>query len=109
MSTTPNITELMKKAEELQKVLTEAHERLSNTEFTAESGAGIVKATCNGNHKVTKIEITNEAYAEGKEILSDLIVAAVNKAHEKAEKATQDKMRNLTQSLGIPPMFEEDK
>ena len=103
----PDINDLMKKAQELQKVMAETHEKLTNSLFTAEAGAGLVKATCTGNHKVIKIEISDEAYDEGKEVLADLIVAAVNKAHEKAEKATQDKMRSLTQNLGIPPMFED--
>jgi len=102
MTDKPNLSELMKKAQEMQKVMNEAHEALSRAEFIGISGGGMVEVTLTGRYDAKRVKFTDEAFEEGKEVLQDLTAAAINDAVRKVEKASQDKMMRLTKDLGIP-------
>jgi len=89
---------LMKKAQEMQQNLQKAQEEVANLEITGESGAGMVKVTMTGKHDLKKVTI-DPSIMDDKEMLEDLIAAAVNDANKKLEKASGDKMGNLTAGL----------
>ncbi len=80
-------------------------ESLKSIRVVGEAGAGMVKIEMDGRHVVHHIEIDDEIYQAGKTVVLGLIVAAVNNASEKAEKAMQDKMAQFTTGLGLPPNF----
>ncbi len=99
---------LMKKAQEMQKNMEKAQEEIAKLEVTGESGAGMVKVTMTGKHDIKKIDI-DEAVMDDKEMLEDLIAAAVNDANRKVEEQTQAKMGSVTSGMpfggGLPGGF----
>lgn len=96
---------LMKQAQKMQENLQKAQEQIAQAEQTGESGAGLVKVVMNGRHDVKSINIDDSLMEEEKEILEDLIAAAVNDAVRKIESYTQDKMAEVTGGMGMPPGF----
>jgi len=96
---------LMKQAQEMQDKMQQAQEEVANIEVNGESGAGLVKVFMTGRHDVSKIEIHDDLLDEDKEILEDLIAAAVNDAVRKVEVETKDKMSSATSGLPLPPGF----
>ncbi len=92
---------LMKKAQEMQKNLEKAQEEVAKLEVNGESGAGMVKVTMTGKHDIKKVTI-DEAVMDDKEMLEDLIAAAINDANRKVEEQTQTKMSGV--SSGMPGM-----
>jgi DNA-binding YbaB/EbfC family protein len=84
---------------EMEKVQNE----LGNKTVSAESGGGMVKATANGKKEIISIEIDNEVVSSGdKEMIEDLVVAAVNKALESANKMAEEEMASVTKGM-MPP------
>jgi len=96
---------LMKQAQEMQAKMQEAQEEMARLEITGESGAGLVKVTMTGRHDVKKVDIDNALMTEDKEMLEDLLAAAVNDAVRKIEKNNQDNMAGMTSGLNLPPGF----
>ncbi|MCB1828604.1 MAG: YbaB/EbfC family nucleoid-associated protein [Chromatiaceae bacterium] len=97
------IGNLMKQAQKMQADLQKAQEQLAREETTGESGGGLVKVTMNGKHEVRRIEIDQSLMGDDKEMLEDLVAAAVNDVvHRIAEKA-QESMSGLTAGMGLPP------
>ncbi|MCW8886844.1 MAG: YbaB/EbfC family nucleoid-associated protein [Motiliproteus sp.] len=96
---------LMKQAQEMQEKLQAAQEEIANAEVTGESGAGMVKIQMNGRHDVKRVDLDPSLMEEDKEILEDLIAAAVNDAVRKIESSSQEKMASLTGGMGMPPGF----
>lgn len=90
---------LMKKAQEMQQNLQKAQEEVANLEINGESGAGLVKVTMTGKHDLKKVSI-DASLMDDKEMLEDLIAAAVNDANHKLEKESSSKMGGL--AGGIP-------
>jgi hypothetical protein len=94
---------IMKQAQRMQEELQKAQEKLAEEETTGESGGGMVKIVMNGKHEVRRVEIDQELMGEDKEMLEDLLAAAVNDAvHRVADKA-QESMSGLTAGLPLPP------
>lgn len=89
---------LMKKAQEMQQNLQKAQEEVANLEIDGESGAGLVKVTMTGKHDLKKVSI-DVSLMDDKEMLEDLIAAAVNDANRKLEKESSSKMGGLASSL----------
>lgn len=102
-----NIQQLMQQAqrmqEQMQKQMQKTQEELAATELTGESGAGLVKITMTGRHDVKRVQIDDSLLREDKEMLEDLIAAAVNDAVRKVEDLNQKKMGNVTNGLNLPP------
>lgn len=99
-----NLGDLMGKMKELQNKLKEAQDGLVNISATGEAGAGLVKATVNGRKQVISIEIDNELIKpEEKEMLQDLVVAAVNKALQEIELKILEHIKNFTGGI-LPDM-----
>ena len=95
--------DLMKQAQEMQARLQALTEELASMEVTGESGAGMVKVTMTGKHEVRRVEIEPSLLADEKDMLEDLLAAAINDAVRRVEDANRDKMSNLGGAL--PPGF----
>ncbi|MCX4029203.1 YbaB/EbfC family nucleoid-associated protein [Endozoicomonas sp. SM1973] len=96
---------LMKQAQQMQEQMQKVQEELANAEVTGESGAGLVSIVMTGRHDVKRVSIDPSLLQEDKEMLEDLIAAAVNDAVRKVEKNNQDKMANLTGGMKLPEGF----
>jgi len=96
---------LMKQAQKMQENLQKAQEEIANMVVTGESGAGLVKVEMNGRHDVKRINLDESLMEEDKEILEDLIAAAVNDAVRKVESTSQEKMAKVTGGMQMPPGF----
>lgn len=91
---------MMGKMKEVQAKLKEAQEKLKDVTVTAESGAGLVKATVNGQRKLIKIEIDPTILNEkDQDMVNDLVVAAVNNAMLTAGERAQEEMKKSTEGL----------
>jgi len=102
---TPDLGELMKQAQQMQEQMQKQQEELANAEVTGESGAGMVKVTMTGRHDVRGVEIDPSLMSEDKEILEDLLAAAVNDAVRRVENLNKDNMANMASGLGMPSGF----
>jgi DNA-binding YbaB/EbfC family protein len=96
---------IMKQAQKMQEEMQKAQEEVARAEVTGEAGAGLVSILMNGRHDVKRVSIDESLMEEDKEILEDLIAAAINDAVRKVESNTQDKMGKITQGMGMPPGF----
>ncbi|MFA7269093.1 MAG: YbaB/EbfC family nucleoid-associated protein [Sterolibacterium sp.] len=96
------IAGLMKQAQQMQDRMAKAQEELAVVEVEGQSGAGMVKVCMTCRHDVRRVTI-DAAAMEDKEMLEDLIAAAVNDAVRRAEATTQEKMSGFTAGLQLPP------
>ena len=97
--------DLMKKAQEMQENMQKAQAEIANTQVIGESGAGLVKITLLGNHNVRKVEIDSSLMEDDKEMLEDLIAAAMNDAVRRVEEVNKSKMGGLTGGMNLPDGF----
>lgn len=95
---------LMKQAQAMQANMKKAQEELARIEVTGSAGGGMVSITMTCRHDVKKVVIDNELMGDDKEMLEDLIAAAVNDAVRKVEAETASKMGGITGGLNIPGM-----
>ena len=100
-----NMNELMKQAQAMQEKMQKMQEDVAKLEVTGESGAGLVKIVMNGRHDVRTVNIDSSILNEEKEILEDLIAAAINDAVRKVESTSQEQMQKLTGGMQMPPGF----
>ena len=99
-----NIGNMMKQAQQLQKKMSEAQEKLNEIEVEGTSGGGLVKVTATAKGLFKRISIDDSILkTDEKEILEDLIVAAVNDAKQKGENVAQEQMKSLTGGIPLPP------
>lgn len=97
---------MMKSAQEMQSKLTALQETLDNTVVTGEAGAGLVRAHVSCKGEVRGLDIAPSILVpEEKEVIEDLIVAAIRDAQTRAEQKAADEMRRLTGALGLPADF----
>lgn len=101
----PSLTELMNMAQKMQEGMRNAQVELEKSETEGGAAGGMVTVKMNGKKRVIKVTITKEAYAEGAEVLADLCEAAFNDASAKVEKMSEEKLKKLTQNIGLPPDF----
>jgi len=95
---------MLKQAQAMQENMQKAQEELASIEVQGESGAGLVKVTMTCRHDVKRVEIDPAVLEDDKEVLEDLIAAAMNDATRKVEATSQEKMSGLTAGLNIPGM-----
>ena len=100
-----NINDLMKQAQAMQEKMQKMQEDVAKLEVTGESGAGLVKVTMNGRHDVRHVSIDSSLMSEDKEILEDLLAAAINDAVRKIESNSQEQMQKATGGMQMPPGF----
>ena len=95
--------QLMKQAQKLQEDMQQAQNELASMEVEGEAGAGMVRITMTGRHDVRSVRIDAGLMSEDKEMLEDLIAAAVNDAVHKVEARTRDRFSGLGSALDLPP------
>ena len=98
-----NIGNMMKQAEALQRNMQKAQEEIGRMEVTGESGGGMVKVTMTGKHEVKRVQIEPAVIGEDREMLEDLITAAINDAVRRVETQSQQRMSELMSGLRLPP------
>ncbi|MFP5405905.1 MAG: YbaB/EbfC family nucleoid-associated protein [Gammaproteobacteria bacterium] len=96
---------LMKQAQQMQDNMKKAQEELALIEVEGQSGAGLVKVTITCRNDVKRISIDPSLLADDKDMLEDLVVAAMNDALRRAEQTATEKMGSLTSGLPLPPGF----
>ena len=99
-----NLGNMMKQAQQLQKKMSEAQDKLNEIEVEGTSGGGVVKVIATAKGDLKKISLDdNLLKKEEKEILEDLIIAAINDAKQKGEAAAKEEMKSVTGGLPLPP------
>lgn len=94
---------LMKQAQKMQEDLQKAQEEIANMEVTGQAGGGMVSVVMTGRHDVKRVSIDDSLMQDDKEMLEDLIAAAVNDAVRKIESETKERMSGMTGGLPLPP------
>jgi nucleoid-associated protein EbfC len=98
-----NIGNLMKQAQAMQENLAKAQAQVAQLVVTGESGGGMVKITMNGKHEASRVQIEQALMSEDREVLEDLIAAALNDAVHKVTVTTSEKMAGAMGGLQLPP------
>jgi DNA-binding YbaB/EbfC family protein len=96
---------IMKQAQQMQESMQKAQEELANMEITGQAAGGLVSVVMTGRHDVRRVSIDDSLMKEDKEMLEDLVAAAVNDAVQRVEKETQEKMSGMTAGMSLPPGF----
>lgn len=96
---------LMQQAQKMQENMKKAQDELAASEVQGESGGGLVKVTMSGRKEMRRIEIDDSLLQEDRDMLEDLIVAAVNDAVNRANRMKEDKLADLTGGLPLPGDF----
>jgi hypothetical protein len=94
---------LMKQAQQMQENMKAMQEKLASIEVEGQSGAGMVKVTMTCRYDVKRVSIDGALMGDDKEMLEDLVAAAVNDAVRRVESTTQEKMASFTSGLNLPP------
>ncbi|SCY12639.1 YbaB/EbfC family nucleoid-associated protein [Paracoccus tibetensis] len=101
-----DMAKMMKAAKEMQDKMTQVQEDLNRITVTGESGAGLVKATCTAKGELTALDIDPSIFVPTeKEVVEDLILAAIKEAQRAAEDRMQSEMARVTEGLGLPAGF----
>lgn len=93
----------MKQAQKMQEDLQKAQEQIANMEVTGQAGGGMVSVVMTGRHDLKRVSIDDSLLKDDKEMLEDLIAAAVNDAVRKIESESKEKMAGMTRGLPLPP------
>ncbi len=100
-----NIGNLMKQAQAMQANVQKAQAEIANIEVEGVAGGGMVKVTMTGRHEVKRVQLEPAIVSEDKEMLEDLIAAAVNDAVHKVEARVQEKMSGVMGGMQLPAGF----
>ena len=99
-----DMAKMMKAAKEMQEKMAQMQDDLHSITVTGESGAGLVKATASAKGELKALDIDPSIFnGDDKEVVEDLILAAIKDAQQKATDKAQDEMGKLTEGLGLPP------
>ncbi|MFN7272324.1 MAG: YbaB/EbfC family nucleoid-associated protein [Gammaproteobacteria bacterium] len=96
---------MMKQAEALQRNMQKAQEEIARLEVVGESGGGMVKVTMTGKHEVKRVQIEPAVVGDDREMLEDLVAAAINDAVRRVETESQQRMSSLMSGMRLPPGF----
>lgn len=99
------LNNLMKQAQEMQKKMQQAQKEIEETETTGESGAGAVKVTINGRHRVMRVVLSDTFNEEPQEVKEDLLAAAFNAAAQRIEELSKKKLASITEGIKLPEGF----
>ncbi|GAB59359.1 YbaB/EbfC family nucleoid-associated protein [Rheinheimera nanhaiensis] len=94
---------IMKQAQAMQEKMQKVQAEIAAMEVTGEAGAGLVKVTMLGNHNVRRVSIDDSLMQDDKDMLEDLIAAAINDAVRRVEETSKEKMAAVTGGLQLPP------
>ena len=100
-----DLNELMKKAKEMQEQMQQAQEEALKQVVFGESGAGMVKVQMNGRHDVLKVLLANGLLQEEKEVVEDLIAAAINDAVRKVQEKNREALSGMAGGFNLPEGF----
>ena len=100
-----NFGELMNQARQMQEKVQNLQDDMANAQVVGESGGGLIRVTMTGRHDVKRVEIDGSLPSGDKDVLEDLIAAAMNDAVRRAEQYQKDKMSELTAGISLPPGF----
>lgn len=101
-----NMMKMMKQAQEMQAKMARLEDELAREEFEVSSGGGAVTVRMNGKQTVLKLTIREDVVKDGdKEMLEDLVTAAVNEAHQKASDLAKERIAAITGGMKIPGLF----
>lgn len=98
-----NMGSLMKQAQQMQDNMKRAQDEVAKMEVTGVSGAGLVEVVMTGRHDVRSVKLDESLMSEDKELLEDLVAAAVNDAVRKIEETSAKKMESATAGMQLPP------
>lgn len=96
------IGNMMKQAQKMQADMQKAQEEIANMEVEGQSGGGMVKVLMNGRHEVRRVSLDDSLMGDDKDMLEDLLAAAVNDAVRRIEQETESKMSGVTSGLNLP-------
>jgi len=99
------IGNLMKQAQQMQENMRRMQEQLGQTEVEGQAGAGLVKVTMTCRHDVRRVQIDPSVAGDDRELLEDLVAAAMNDAVRRVEATVQEKMAGVTAGMPLPPGF----
>lgn len=94
---------MMKQLQQMQSKMAKMQEELETAEVTGSAGGGAITVTANGHQKILAVAIEPEVLEEGAELLSDMVMAAVNDALDRSRELASQQMGSLTAGLGLPP------
>jgi hypothetical protein len=98
-----DMAKMMKAAQEMQTKMAQLQEDMHNLMVTGESGAGLVKAVCTAKGELKSLDIDPSIFnSDDKEVVEDLILAAIKDAQSKASDKAQEEMGKLTEGMGLP-------
>lgn len=98
-----DMAKMMKAAQEMQQKMEALQEEMHSTTVTGESGAGLVKATCSCKGELKSLDIDPSIFnSDDKEVVEDLILAAIKDAQTRATERAQEEMGKLTEGMGLP-------
>ena len=99
-----NMSQLMKQAKAMQEKMAEMQKKIEETEIEGSSGGGAVKIVMNGKHEVKNLFIDPSIVnSDEKEVLEDLIIAALNDVNKKIAENTNDQLGSISGGMGLPP------
>jgi len=93
---------LMKQAQKMQADMQRVQEELANMEVTGQAGGGMVSVVMTGRHDLKRVSIDDSLMSDDKEMLEDLVAAAVNDAVRQLEQVSQEKMGGVTAGMNLP-------
>ncbi len=93
---------MMKQAQKMQADMQKAQEEIANMEVEGQSGGGMVKVVMNGRHEVRRVELDESLMEDDKEMIEDLLAAAVNDAVRRIETESSEKMSGITAGMNLP-------
>jgi nucleoid-associated protein EbfC len=96
---------LMKQAQKMQENMARAQEELANMEVTGQSGGGLVSVVMTGRHEVRRVSIDPSLLEDDRDMLEDLVAAAINDAVHRVEETSKERMASLTAGMSLPPGF----
>jgi len=95
--------QLMKQAQAMQENMQKAQDELAQIEVEGEAGGGMVRIRATCKHQIRRVKIEDSLLGDDKEMLEDLIAAAMNDVNRKIEEAVQERMASVTGGLALPP------
>lgn len=100
-----DMNDLLKQAQAMQEKMKQTQQQAENAEVTGEAGAGLVKVVMNGRHDVKGVTIDASLMSEDRELLEDLLAAAVNDAVRRVERQQQERMKGMAADFPFPAGF----
>ena len=97
-----NLGNLMKQAQKMQENLQKAQQEIAQMETTGEAGGGLVRIVLTGRYEARRVSIDDSLLTDDKDMLEDLVAAAINDAVRKVEQVTQEKLAGMAGGMGLP-------